>query len=166
MQPNHFQLHSSAADKPGDLGFVLLGQARQEAGRLVKVWLRRKEGLGRSVWTRYLDPRAQSNTWEVRLHEERGTGAMTRVAFTLADLDRLALHYDFPQNPPGAAALRDLADPDPIYARLRAWAVEVMQVPAPQPDPTAAPHDNLDPEAAACAEAAQGEGSSGDSLPL
>lgn len=152
-----FEIHTSQGGQPGDLGFTLLGLSREHPGRVARLWLRRKQGAGRSVWTRYLDPRVQSHHWEVRLHEERGTGAMTRVDFSLGELERLAASYDFPQQPEGSQALLQAPVEDPIYEQLRAWALQIMDVQEPEPEEEEVVEDGAEVAPEEADEEAQGE---------
>lgn len=125
MESNRLQLQSSAPDKAGDLGFKLIGQSKEDPSRLVRIWVRRKKGSGRHVWHRLLEPEATSRTWEFRVHLKRGTGAMTLIEASLGDLDEIAQNYSFPQHPASRAALASLEVTDPLFGKVRDWALSV-----------------------------------------
>ncbi len=125
MDTNRLQLQSSSPQTPGDLGFKLIGESKQSPGKLARLWLRRKRAQNRHVWTRYLDPRMQSREWEVRLHIEKGTGAMTHIEFHSGKLKELAEEFEFPQNPSNIATLQGIQSDDPVFTMIRDWVVEV-----------------------------------------
>ena len=124
MEFNGLQLQSSPEGEPGDQGFKLVGRSKQE--RLARVWVRRKRGGGRQVWRRYLAPpeKEASPRWEVCLYEEKTTGAMTLVPFDDDTLKRFGKEYAFPERPEGIEALKALQIDDPLYSRMRDWAVK------------------------------------------
>lgn len=126
MEINQLQLQSSSPDAPGDLGFKLVGSGKKDSNRRVRVWVRRKKGAGRQVWTRYLAPEATSNTWEVRLFERKTTGAMTFTPYNEATLKRFAKEYAFPQTPEHLDALKAVEIDDPLFHEIRTWAIEQM----------------------------------------
>jgi hypothetical protein len=135
---NRLHLYSSSPTHPADQGFALVGQHKADPSRLVRVWVRRKALGERRVWSRLQDPRPASREWEVRVHEERATGAMTRVdfyeprgrdfirvEFHISGLDRLEQEFAFPQQPPGVEALQLSSVSDPLYKTARDWALKV-----------------------------------------
>ncbi|MEL6181858.1 MAG: hypothetical protein AAFS10_23055 [Myxococcota bacterium] len=124
---NGLQLQTSPDGTPGDRGFKLVGRSKDE--RLARVWVRRKRGAGRQVWRRYLAPpqKEASPVWEVCLYEEKGTGAMTRIDFSDDTLKRLAKEYNFPDSPDGVEALQALDIDDPLFDKMRDWAVKQTQ---------------------------------------
>lgn len=122
MQVKRFELQTSPNGADGDLGFKITGQGKDDSTRLARVWLRRKKGPGRVVWTRYLEPVARSTEWEVRVHVIRGTGAMTCVE---VPLDDLAKSYTFPTDDPDMARLAENGVDDPVYNAARAWVMKL-----------------------------------------
>lgn len=127
MDSNRLQLQSSTPEKPGDLGFKLIGESKKKPGKLLRLWVRRKIDGERHVWHRYLDPRAQSKHWEVRLHKSKDTGAMTLMQFSLKDLEGLAEDYNFPSNPPTRDALKAVENDDPVFNAVRDWVLQVTE---------------------------------------
>ena len=125
MEVNRLQLQSSDTGVPGDLGFKLIGASRTDPSKLARIWVRRKKGEGRRVWTRYLDPVEASSDWEVRLHVKRGTGAMTLTSFSPAELDQLAEDYEFPKDPATLSELREVTNTDPLFNLVREWVVKI-----------------------------------------
>ena len=124
MHLNRLQLQSSSNASPGDLGFKLVLASRNDPTKLVRIWVRRKKGTGRHVWSRYLDPVAASSEWEVRLHVKRGTGAMTMQPFSVADLDGIAEEYEFLDDM-DVSGLSGIENSDPLFNALRDWVVKV-----------------------------------------
>ena len=126
MQNNRFELQSSTSDSPGDLGFKLTGESREQPGKLARVWVRRKRSATRRTWQRYLPPRSASTDWEVRVQETQGSGAMALLPYSDAELQRLAEEYTFPRDPEGRDALLALAGDDLLKA-ARDWALRVTE---------------------------------------
>ncbi len=127
MDVNRLQLQSSSSATPGDLGFKLVGESVEQPGKLARVWLRRKRGGDRHVWQRYLEPTAQSDEWEVRLHLKRGTGAMTLTPCTLETLEGLTETYAFPKSPEGRDSLAQTQVNDALFKAVRDWALAVTE---------------------------------------
>lgn len=125
MEVNRLQLQSSSSATPGDLGFKLVGESMEQPGKLARVWLRRKRGGARHVWHRYLEPKADSDEWEVRLHLGRDTGAMTITPCDLETLAALSERYEFPKSPEGRDSLAGLTSQDPLFTAVRDWALSV-----------------------------------------
>lgn len=125
MQVKRLELYTSPEGTPGDLGLKITGQAPGDETRLARVWLRRKSGETRQVWNRYLAPVPASRDWEVRLHLQRGTGAMTRVDFTPGALAELAEGYAFPKDAAAVATLQGVQSDDPVYTMIKDWVLQV-----------------------------------------
>ncbi len=135
MEVNRLQLQSTSEATPGDLGFKLIGESREQQGRLARIWVRRKKGAERHVWTRYLEAETRSAQWEVRLHLKRGTGAMTLAEFSPAVLDELAANFAFPRDPATLAQLKAVVNADPLFNLVRDWVVKVTTEDAAPPTP-------------------------------
>lgn len=124
MEVRRLEFQTSPGGSRGDLGFKLTGTSA-DGTHLARVWVRRKRGPNRQVWTRYLPPVATSNTWEVRLHERIGTGSMALIAYRPDVLTRLAEEYDFPKSAETSEALGAIASEDRLFTQIRDWAAEV-----------------------------------------
>jgi len=127
MQVKQFELQTSPGGPAGDLGFKIMGRASDDSGRLARVWVRRKKGTGRYVWTRYLEPVAASAEWEAQVHVIRGTGALTRVDFSAAQLESLTKAYAFPTDDPDFASLAETGVDDPVYNLVRDWVLKMAK---------------------------------------
>ncbi len=107
----HIQVFSGSE---GVEGFKLTGRAREGSG-LVRIWLRRA-----NPWDRYLNPRLDSEKWDVRAYQKLDSAFAFVPEFSIPDLEWIAESYEFTEGGEQLASLS--ANGDPVHDRVLAWA--------------------------------------------
>lgn len=115
--PEQVQLFGKDNAPAGSGGFKLTGAAKDGEG-LCRVWLRPLE-----AWDRALNPRMESDRWDVRAYQKLDSAFEFVPEFTLKDLEQMAENFDFPQDIDVFGTIE--FNGDPVHDTVLAWARHV-----------------------------------------